>query len=63
MSAAELLDEVKKLPESERELFIDGLLAIGQTLYLHSTPANAERIRKGLADFDAGNMTARELCA
>jgi len=62
MSAAELLAEVKKLPDSERELFIDALLAGDQTLYLLSTPANARRIQKGIADFNAGKMTARQLC-
>lgn len=37
--------------------------AMEETLHLLSTPANAERIRQGLADFEAGKMVERELCA
>ena len=33
-----------------------------ETLHLLSTPANAERIRRGLADYAAGKLKARELC-
>ncbi|MFT3990960.1 MAG: type II toxin-antitoxin system Phd/YefM family antitoxin [Luteolibacter sp.] len=36
--------------------------AMEETLHLLSTPANAERIRQGLADFAAGNFQAGELC-
>jgi len=37
--------------------------AMEATLHLLSTPANAERIRQGLADFAEGKMVERELCA
>ncbi len=37
--------------------------AMEATLHLLSTPANAERIRQGLADFTEGKMIERELCA
>lgn len=33
-----------------------------ETLHLLSTPANAERIRRGLAEYDKGNFQERELC-
>jgi antitoxin YefM len=36
--------------------------AIEATLHLLSTPANAERIRQGLADHAAGKLQAGELC-
>lgn len=36
--------------------------AMQETLHLLSTPANAERIRRGLADYAAGNMQSGELC-
>ncbi len=32
-----------------------------ETLHLLSSPANAERIRQGLADFAEGNFSAKEL--
>ena len=36
--------------------------AMEETLHLLSTPANAERIREGLADYAAGNLKEGELC-
>lgn len=33
-----------------------------ETLHLLSTPANAERIRRGLAEYEEGKMLERELC-
>jgi antitoxin YefM len=36
--------------------------AIEETLHLLSTPANAERIRQGLADYAAGKLQSGELC-
>ena len=33
-----------------------------ETLHLLSTPANAERIRRGLAEYEAGKFQERELC-
>ena len=36
--------------------------AIEETLHLLSTPANAERIREGLADHAAGKIQPGELC-
>ena len=36
--------------------------AMEETLYLLSTPANAERIRQGLADHAAGKIQPGELC-
>lgn len=33
-----------------------------ETLHLLSTPANAERIRRGLADYEEGKMVEHELC-
>jgi antitoxin YefM len=36
--------------------------AMEATLHLFSTPANAERIRQGLADYAAGKLQEGELC-
>ena len=36
--------------------------AMEETLHLLSTPANAERIRQGLADYEAGKFQSGELC-
>lgn len=36
--------------------------AMEETLHLLSTPANAERIRQGLADYAAGNLQPGDLC-
>ena len=36
--------------------------AMEETLHLLSTPANAERIRQGLADYTAGKTQSGELC-
>ena len=36
--------------------------AMEETLHLLSTPANAERIRQGLADYTARKLQAGELC-
>ena len=36
--------------------------AMQETLHLFSTPANAERIRKGLKDYRAGKLRAGKLC-
>ena len=36
--------------------------AMEETLHLLSTPANAERIRQGLADYEAGRLRSGELC-
>jgi len=36
--------------------------AMMETLHLLSTPANAERIRKGLVDYEEGKFVERELC-
>jgi antitoxin YefM len=36
--------------------------SIKETLHLLSTPANAERIRQGLAEYEAGKLIERELC-
>jgi len=36
--------------------------AMEETLHLLSTPANAERIRRGLADYAAGKLKAGKLC-
>lgn len=33
-----------------------------ETLHLLSTPANAERIRRGLAEYAEGKLLDRELC-
>lgn len=36
--------------------------AMEATLHLLSTPANAERVRQGLADYSAGKLQSGELC-
>lgn len=36
--------------------------AMEATLHLLSTPANADRLREGLADYADGNLQAGELC-
>ena len=36
--------------------------SIQETLHLLSTPANAERIRQGLAEYEAGKFVEGELC-
>ena len=36
--------------------------AMEETLHLLSTPANAERIRQGLADYTHGGLQTGELC-
>lgn len=36
--------------------------AIEETLHLLSTPANAERVRQGLADYRAGKLRSGDLC-
>jgi antitoxin YefM len=36
--------------------------AMEETLHLLSTPANAERIREGLADYVAGKLQEGKLC-
>jgi antitoxin YefM len=36
--------------------------AMEETLHLLSTPANAERIRQGLADFAEGKLQSGDLC-
>lgn len=36
--------------------------AMQETLHLLSTPANAEAIRQGLADYEAGKLQPGELC-
>lgn len=36
--------------------------AMEATLHLLSTPANAERIRKGLKDYAAGKLKSGKLC-
>lgn len=33
-----------------------------ETLHLLSTPANAERIRRGLAEYEKGSFQERDLC-
>jgi antitoxin YefM len=40
----------------------DEFAAIEESLYLLSTPANSERIRQGIADFNAGKIQTGELC-
>ncbi len=40
----------------------DEYSAMEETLHLLSTPANAECIRQGLADFAAGKLQPGELC-
>jgi antitoxin YefM len=36
--------------------------AMVETLHLLSTPANAERIRQGLQDYEAGRLEEHALC-
>lgn len=36
--------------------------AMAETLHLLSTPANAERLRQGLADYASGRLQSGELC-
>ena len=36
--------------------------AMEETLHLLSTPANAERVRQGLADYRAGKLRRGKLC-
>ncbi len=43
-------------------LAADEYSAMEATLHLLSTPANAEHIRQGLADFAAGKLQPGELC-
>lgn len=43
-------------------LAADEYSAMEETLHLLSTPANAERIRQGLADYAAGKLHPGELC-
>ena len=43
-------------------LSADEYSAMAETLHLLSTPANADRLREGLADYAAGRMQAGELC-
>jgi antitoxin YefM len=43
-------------------LSADEFASIQETLHLLSTPANLERIRRGLSDFAAGNVQPGELC-
>ena len=43
-------------------LAADEYAAMEATLHLLSTPANAERIRKGLRDYAAGKLRAGKLC-
>lgn len=43
-------------------LAAEGDGAMDETLHILSSPANAERIRQGLRDFEAGNLEAGELC-
>ncbi len=40
----------------------DEYASMEETLHLLSTPANAEKIRQGLADYAAGNIQPGELC-
>ncbi len=40
----------------------DEYRSIQETLHLLSTPANAERIRRGLLDYEQGKIIERELC-
>ncbi len=40
----------------------DEYLSMQETLHLLSTPANADRIRKGLAEYAAGEFIEQELC-
>ncbi len=43
-------------------LAADEYAAMEETLHLLSTPANAKRIRQGLADHGAGNIHSGVLC-
>ena len=43
-------------------LAADEYVAMEETLHLLSTPANAERIREGLADYAKGKLQAGALC-
>ena len=43
-------------------LAADEFAAMEETLHLFSTPANTERIRKGLDDYAAGRLLDGELC-
>lgn len=43
-------------------LAADEYAAMAATLHLLSTPANAEQIRQGLADFALGKLQPGELC-
>ena len=43
-------------------LAADEYAAMEETMHLLSTPANAERIRQGLADYAAGKLHPGELC-
>lgn len=40
----------------------DDYASMEETLHLYSTPANASRIRQGLADFQSGKLQAGQLC-
>ena len=40
----------------------DEYAGMEETLHLLSTPANAERIRQGLQDFEEGSFEERRLC-
>lgn len=40
----------------------DEYAGMEETLHLLSTPANAERIRQGLRDYEEGNLREAELC-
>ncbi len=40
----------------------DDFASMEETLHLYSTPANAARVRQGLADFESGKFQAGELC-
>jgi len=43
-------------------LSADEYAAMEESLHLFSTPANAERIRQGLADYEAGRLQSGALC-
>ena len=43
-------------------LAVEEYAAMEETLHLLSTPANAERMRQGLADFAVGKLQPGELC-
>lgn len=40
----------------------DEYRSMQETLHLLSTPANAERIRRGLAEYEQGKLIEKELC-